>query len=100
MKRKILGLTAVVLALSLSSFVARPKSSKGGQYYWFPLYNGTNWPMIVQHLVYQSGDPYFCAPWAWGDYCSAAYTSYTVYPGGGYQAAGFLIVIDYDILPL
>jgi len=99
MKRKILGLTAVVLALSLSSFVERPKSSKFGQYYWFPLDNGTGWPLVVSHLVYQSYDPYLCTNWAWGDYCAAAYTSYTG-SSGSYSAAGFLIVVDYHILPL
>jgi len=97
MKRKILGLAVVVLAISLSAFEGRPESKKFAQYYWFPLDNGTGQPQTVSHLVYQTFDPYLCFNWGWGDYCAGAFTSYTGTPGN-YRADGIEVSIDYSLI--
>lgn len=96
MKRKILGLAAIILALSLSAFNAGPVYKKLPSYFWFPLLSWDGEPCVVQTLVYQPNDPYNCASWAWGDYCSGAWTSYSgTY--GSYFPAGDEVMQDFII---
>ena len=95
MKRKILSLTAIVLAISLSAFTVRSTGAKLPQYYWFPL-DGWGSPVSVPKLVYQSFDPYLCTNWALGDYCAGAFTSYYG-SSGAYFAQGVEVVIHYHL---
>jgi len=93
MKRKIIGLVVVVLAISFSAFTTRvetEKNKKFGTYYWFPTDPVGN-PQTTAGLYYQSNDPYVCSFTGMGYYCAAAYTSYTqdVY---GYHASGYLVL--------
>jgi hypothetical protein len=96
MRRKIIGLAVVALAISFSAFtthVGTEKNKKFGTYYWFLLDPGGN-PQTMPHLIYQGSDPYNCSFIGMGYYCVAGYTSYTqdVY---GYHAAGFVVVQHY-----
>ena len=97
MKRKIIGLVVVVLAISFSAFTTRvetEKNSKFGTYYWFPTDPVGN-PQTTAGLYYQSNDPYSsCSILGLGYYCAAAYTGYTqdVY---GYHASGYLVTQHY-----
>jgi hypothetical protein len=96
MKRKIWGLSAVVLALSLSAFTAfRPEKNTGG-YYWFPLDSYSGMPRSVNTLIYQPSDPYYCANWAPGGYCVGAFTSYSG-TSAPYSAAGLEELIHYSL---
>ena len=95
MKRKIWGLTAIVLALSLSAFTTihkRESEKKRGQFYWFPL-NSAGQGLYTNILIYQSSDPTWCGQFA-VDYCEAAYTSYTG-SAPTYMPAGTEAVIDF-----
>jgi hypothetical protein len=97
MKRKIIGLAAIVLALSLSAFNARPAEKKFASYWWFPL-NPVGQPQCVTQLIYQPGDPQNCTNWAWGGYCEGAFDSYSG-SYGNYCASGFEVGVDYNIEP-
>ncbi|HWK03174.1 MAG TPA: hypothetical protein VNS58_06065 [Puia sp.] len=96
MKRKIFYVMVVALAVTLSSFTL-PKKSATGQYYWFPLQSGSGWALPVSRLVYQTYDPNLCLNWGLGDYCSGAFTSYTV-SGSYYLASGMEVMVDFEIL--
>lgn len=99
MKRKIWGLTAVVLAISLSAFSALHKKDDGkfAQYYWFPLAPDSGVPEYSNILLYQSGDPTECGNFAPVNYCEGAFTSYTgSYPT--YNAAGLEVMIHYPLV--
>ncbi|HEY4064980.1 MAG TPA: hypothetical protein VGM30_23915 [Puia sp.] len=98
MKRKILGIAAIVLAVSLSAFNAAPNGKSYFAYWWFPLNIGTGTPGTVTNLVYQSFDPYSCYNWAWGGYCSGGFNSYGG-TFGSYYAAGDEILLDYHLPP-
>lgn len=98
MKRKIIGLAAIVLALSLSAFNARPSEKKSPSYWWFPL-NGVGQAQCISHLVYQPGDPCNCTNWAWGPYCEGAFDSYSG-SYGNYCADGYEVAVDFVIEPL
>lgn len=98
MKRKIVSLAVLVLAVSLSAFTAVHKKEKDlrfAQYYWFPLDGCALCTQSVQNLVYQSGDPALCLNIAPILFCSSAWTSFTGYQGD-YQAAGMETIIDYN----
>jgi hypothetical protein len=94
MKRKILGLMVVALAVSLSAYTNFPK--KGNGYYWFPLNGFTGAPQTVATLTYSPNDPAFCTNWAPGTYCSGAFSSYSGGPGA-YSAAGVEVMVDYNL---
>jgi len=95
MKRNILGLTAVVLALTLSAFVSHsPKQGNG--YYWFPLDPASGTPKMVTTLVYLPADPYACSNWAPGGYCSGAFTSYSG-THAPYAAAGSELLVHFSM---
>jgi len=95
MKRNILGLTAVVLALALSAFVSHsPKNGNG--YYWFPLDPASGTPNMVNTLVYLPSDPYACTNWAPGGYCSGAFTSYSG-THAPYAAAGSELLVHFSM---
>jgi hypothetical protein len=98
MKRKILGLMAIVLALSLSAFNAGPKYKNFYAYWWFPLDPASGEPHTVSTLVYQSFDPYDCTNWYWGAYCEGAFTSYGG-SYGNYYAAGDEVLLDFHMPP-
>jgi hypothetical protein len=98
MKRKILGLTAIVLALSLSAFNAGPVYKKLPSYWWFPLDVASGEPHSVPDLIYQSFDPQDCTNWYWGGYCEGAYNSYTGNPGE-YWPWGTNVEIDFQDAP-
>jgi hypothetical protein len=93
MKRKVLGLLVVALAVSLSAYTSRPENGKAS-YYWFPL-SATGSPQPVNTLVFQQSDPYNCANWAPGSYCAGGYTSYT-FVGSSYYAAGTEVLVHYS----
>ncbi|HEX9513936.1 MAG TPA: hypothetical protein VF939_25770 [Puia sp.] len=95
MKKKIFYVMVVALAITLSSFSLSKKSAYGN-YYWFPLELGSGHPLTVNHLVYQSFDPYQCLNWGMGGYCSGAFLSYsgTCAP---YSAAGMEVLVDFHI---
>jgi len=95
MKRKIPGLLAVVLALSLSAFTNHQKKEMTG-YYWFPLDPTLGTPKPVSTLVYLGTDPYLCTNWAPGGYCSGGFTSYGR-SGGYYVAAGTQVVLHFSL---
>jgi hypothetical protein len=92
MKRKILNLAAITLALCLSAFTLW-KPSNQASYYWFPL-STAGFAQTVNTLVYQHNDPQQCGNFPLETYCQAAYTSYsgTTAP---YSAAGMVVFIDY-----
>src|ERR1700753_602260 len=95
MKRKIWGLTAIVLALSLSAFTTihkRESEKKRGQFYWFPLDSSGN-PLYTNTLIYQSWDPAYCGHFA-VNYCEAAFSSYTG-SAPTYMPAGNEAIIDF-----
>lgn len=99
MKRKIWGLTAVVLAISLSAFSALHKKDSGkfGEFYWFPLDPGTGLPTYSNILLYQTGDPAFCGNFAPVNYCEGAFTSWTgSFPV--YRAAGIEAIVHYPLV--
>lgn len=96
MKCKLLGLIAVVLALTLSAFNAAHLPQKGNGYYWFPLNSFSGAPQTVSTLVYLPSDPYFCTNWAPGGYCSGAFTSYSV-AGTSYSAAGTEVLVHFSM---
>jgi len=95
MKRKVLGLLVVALAVSLSAYTSRPKKESNG-YYWFPLNGFSGAPQTVTTLVYSPNDPYYCTNWAPGTYCSGAFSSYSGGPGA-YSAAGVEVIVDYNL---
>ncbi|HEY4061155.1 MAG TPA: hypothetical protein VGM30_04605 [Puia sp.] len=95
MKRKILGLAAVTLALCLSAFtLLKPMPSGVASYYWFPLNSASGFPQTVPSLVYQTFDPAFCGNYLLQPYCSAAFTSYSG-TSAPYAAAGMEVIIDH-----
>lgn len=96
MKRKIWGLTAIVLALSLSAFTAARPEKKVGGYYWFPLNSFSGAPQTVNTLVYLPADPYSCTNWAPGAYCSGAFTSYSG-TRAPYSAAGYEMLVHFSM---
>jgi hypothetical protein len=98
MKRKIIGLTAIVLALSLSAFNTRPAEKNSPSYWWFPLDGTSGQAQCISELIYQPGDPQNCLNWAWGGYCEGAFNSYSG-SYGNYCASGFEVAIDYEIEP-
>src|SRR5882757_6531627 len=92
MKRKIIGLAVVVLALSFSAFtnhVETEKNKKFGSYYWFPLDPVSGVPQTSPTLTY-GGDPTSCSFIGMGYYCTGAYSSYT-HDAYGYHASGYLV---------
>ncbi|HVV04104.1 MAG TPA: hypothetical protein VHC96_07765 [Puia sp.] len=95
MKRRILGLLVVALAMSLSAYTNRPNKEATG-YYWFPLDSYSGDPQMVNTLVYSPSDPYQCTNWAPGGYCAGAFTSYsgTKPP---YSAAGVEMMVHYSL---
>ncbi len=95
MKRKIPGLLAVVLALSLSAFTNLHEKKATG-YYWFPLNPYSGAPQSVNTLVYLPYDPYLCTNWAPGGYCSGAFTSYSG-TQAPYTAAGTEILVHFSL---
>ena len=97
MKRKIWGLAAIVLALSLSAYTNKPVEKKAGAFYWFPLDPGTGDPQPVNMLYYQSFDPAGCVFLGLGDWCTAAFTSYS--GTGPYYAAGMEAIIHVHLYP-
>jgi len=95
MKRKIPGVLAIVLALSLSAFTSFHKKEATG-YFWFPLDSSTGAPKPVSTLVYLGADPYLCTNWAPGGYCSGGFTSYAR-SGSYYVAAGTQIIVHFSL---
>jgi len=95
MKRKILGLLVVALAVSLSAYTNLPNKKRAG-YYWFPLDSYSGYPQAVNTLVYSTSDPYQCTNWAPGGYCAGAFTTYTG-TKAPYSAAGVEIMVDYSL---
>ena len=96
MKRKIIGLGVVVLAIAFSAFTNHAesvKSKKMGNYYWFSLDPVSGYPQTSSQLIY-GADPSNCIFIGLGNYCSAGYSGYThdIY---GYHAAGYQITIHY-----
>jgi len=96
MKRKIIGLGVVVLAIAFSAFTHHAeseKSNKMGNYYWFRLDPVTGAPLTSSQLIY-GADPSNCTFLGMGTYCSGAWTSYThdIY---GYHAAGYWVDVHY-----
>ena len=98
MKRKILGLMAIVLALSLSAFNARPVYQKFVSYWWFPQDAATGEVHSVPTLIYQSFDPYECNNWGDYGYCAGAWNSYTG-NYGEYWPWGTQVLQDYHEFP-
>lgn len=94
MKKKVIGLTAITLALCLSAFTLQKKEAVA-QYYWFPLDPSTGWPMSTMHLVFQSSDPAFCGNFGLEPYCNGAFTGYTT-SGPYYYSAGFEVIVDHQ----
>ena len=94
MKRKIPGLLAIVLAVSLSAFTSFHKKEMSG-YYWFPL-DGSGAPKQVNVLVFSPVDPYLCTVWAPGSYCSGGFTSYSG-TQAPYSAAGVEAVVHFNL---
>ena len=95
MKRKILGLLAIVLALSLSAFNAKPAEKKFANYFWFALDVASGEAHSAPTLIYQSFDPQLCASWYWGGYCEGAYTSFTG-NYGEYWPWGTMVQVDFQ----
>ncbi|HUB59486.1 MAG TPA: hypothetical protein VL978_02225 [Puia sp.] len=93
MKRKLIGLAAVTLAIWLSSFSLR-HDSKLAQYYWFPLEPGTGFAESSQFLIYQSGCPTYCGNFSFMPYCEGGYTGYT--GTGPYYAYGIEVWVEHD----
>lgn len=96
MKRKIIGLGVVVLAIAFSAFTNHAESvkvKKMGSAYWFRLDPATGLPQTSATLIY-GGDPSNCQTFGLGYYCTGAYSSYThdIY---GYHAAGTQIDIHF-----
>jgi len=98
MKRKIWGLIAVALALSLSAFTSFRPERKTGSYYWFALDSFSGMPLTTSTLIYQPADPYNCANWGPYGYCVGAFTSYTG-SSGAYEAAGVEVMIHSSLYP-
>jgi hypothetical protein len=96
MKRKIWGLTAVVLALSLSAFTSIRSEKKYTSYYWFPLNSYSGVPQTVNTLVYLPSDPYYCTNWAPGGYCAGAFTGYSG-THAPYSASGIEVSVDFSL---
>jgi len=97
MKRKIWGLAAIVLALSLSAYTNKPADKKMASYYWFRLDASSGTPEPSSVLIFQSFDPNLCAFFAFGPYCEGAFTSYT--GTGPYYAAGMEVLIHFELFP-
>ena len=95
MRRKILGFTAIIMALCLAAFTLRPDHTAIASYYWFPLDNASGFPQSVPNLVYQTTDPQECGNYRIEPYCSGAFTSYsgTTAP---YFADGMEVMIDHE----
>jgi hypothetical protein len=96
MKRKIWGLAAVVLALSLSAFTSFGPEKKATGYYWFPLDRASGVPQTVNTLVFLPTDPYYCTSWAPGPYCSGGFTGYSG-THAPYSASGFEVYVDFSL---
>ena len=97
MKRKILGLAIVALAITCSAFEARPAAKQGTSLFWFLTDPAQGVPYASTTLIYQFSDPWNCTATGLGGYCAGGFTSYT--GTGPYFADGWEARIDYERLP-
>lgn len=93
MKRKLIGLAAITLAIWLSSFNLR-QDSHLAQYYWFNLDPDTGFALANNVLIYQSGCPTHCMFSGITPYCMGGYTGY--YGAGPYYATGIEVFVTHD----
>jgi hypothetical protein len=93
MKRKLIGLAAVTVAIWLSAFNLR-QDSHLAQYYWFNLDPPTGNAIPSQFLLYQSGCPSHCGNFSFMPYCMGGYTGYT--GTGPYYPTGIEVWVEHD----